>query len=32
MDAWQEEPLGNLMHWAPAKGEPAVLEILDAHG
>ena len=31
-DAWQEEPLGNLMHWAPAKGEPAVLEILDAHG
>jgi RES domain-containing protein len=32
-DGWQEEPLGDLMHWQDVStGEPAVLEILDAHG
>lgn len=31
-DAWCEEPLGDLMHWRGGNGEPAVLEILDAHG
>lgn len=30
-DAWCEEPLGDLMHWREGNGEPAVLEILDAH-
>lgn len=32
MNAWQEQPQGDLMHWTPDQGEPAVLEILDAHG
>ena len=31
-DAWQEERLGDLMHWPVTSPEPAVLEILDAHG
>lgn len=31
-DGWQEEPLGDLMRWRESNGEPAVLEILDAHG
>jgi hypothetical protein len=31
-DAWCEEPLGDLMHWREGNEEPAVLEILDAHG
>ena len=31
-DAWEEELLGDLMHWPAAGAEPAVLEILDAHG
>ena len=31
-DAWEEELLGDLMHWPAASAEPAVLEILDAHG
>ena len=31
-DAWEEELLGDLMHWPAANAEPAVLEILDAHG
>jgi hypothetical protein len=31
-DAWQEEHLGDLMHWPATTPEPAVLEILDAHG
>lgn len=29
---WQEEPLGDLMHWQDSSGEPAVLAILDAQG
>ena len=31
-DAWEEELLGDLMHWPAASTAPAVLEILDAHG
>ena len=31
-DAWEEECLGNLMNWPAISPEPAVLEILDAHG
>ena len=31
-EAWKGEALGDLMHWPAANGEPAVLEILDAHG
>ena len=31
-DAWEEELLGDLMHWPTPSAEPAVLEILDAHG
>ena len=31
-DAWEEELLGDLMHWPAASPEPAVLEILDTHG
>ena len=31
-DAWQEERLGDLMHWPATSPEAAVLEILDAHG
>ena len=31
-DAWEEECLGDLMHWPATTPEPAVLEILDAHG
>ena len=31
-DAWEEELLGDLMHWPAASPEPAVLELLDAHG
>ena len=31
-DVWEEELLGDLMHWPAASAEPAVLEILDAHG
>lgn len=31
-DAWEEELLGDLMHWPAASAEPAVLEILDTHG
>jgi len=30
--AWQEERLGDLMHRPATSPEPAVLEILDAHG
>ena len=30
--AWEEELLGDLMHWPTASAEPAVLELLDAHG
>ena len=31
-DAWEDELLGDLMHWPAASTAPAVLEILDAHG
>ena len=31
-DVWEEELLGDLMHGRAASAEPAVLEILDAHG
>ena len=31
-DAWQEERLGDLMHWPATTPEPAVLEILYDHG
>jgi RES domain-containing protein len=29
---WQEEPLGDLLSWQEASGEPAVVAILDSHG
>ena len=31
-DAWEEELLGELMQWPAPSAEPAVLELLDAHG
>ena len=31
-DAWEEKLLGDLMHWPTPSAEPAVLEILEAHG